>query len=76
MSAHPVDAPDAHGAGDVFVGALAARLADADPSHRALRYANAAAALHVGTPEVERAALGTAAVEALLEGSEERTVGS
>lgn len=76
VSAHPVEAPDAHGAGDVFVGALAARLADDAPLPHALRYANAAAALHVGTPEVERAALGTAAVEALLEGSEEGTVGS
>ncbi len=67
LPAHPIDAPDAHGAGDVFVGALAARLADDAPLPDALRYANAAAALHVGTPEEERAARGAAAVEALLE---------
>jgi ribokinase len=75
LPAFPVDAPDAHGAGDVFVGALAARLAGGAPLPDALRYANAAAALHVGTPEEERAALGTAAVEALLEGPGEGAVG-
>ena len=64
---HPVEAPDAHGAGDVFVGALAARLADDANVPDALRYANAAAALHVRTPEAEREALGAAAVEALLD---------
>jgi ribokinase len=76
VSAHPVEAPDAHGAGDVFVGALAARLAGDASLPDALRYANAAAALHVGTPEVDRAALGTAAVEALLEGPGEAATGS
>ena len=76
IPAHPVPRVETHAAGDVFVGALGARLADAEPLAEALRYANAAAALHVGTPEAERAALGPAAVEALLEGSEERTVGS
>ena len=67
VPAHPVEAPDAHGAGDVFVGALAARLADEATVPDALRYANAAAALHVGTPEAEREALDTAAVQALLD---------
>jgi ribokinase len=76
VSAHPVEAPDAHGAGDVFVGALAARLAGDAPLPDALRYANAAAALHVGTPETERATIGTAAVEALLEGPGEAATGS
>ena len=76
VSAHPVEAPDAHGAGDVFVGALAARLAGDAPLPDALRYANAAAALHVGTPEGARATLGTAAVEALLERSTEAAAGS
>jgi ribokinase len=75
LPAYPIDAPDAHGAGDVFVGALAARLAGAASLPDALRYANAAAALHVGTPEVERAALGPAAVEALL-GPDKEAVGS
>lgn len=76
LPAHAVEAPDAHGAGDVFVGALAARLADGAPLVEASRYANAAAALHVGTPEHERDALGPAAVEALLELPEEGAAGS
>ncbi len=76
LPAHPIDGPDAHGAGDVFVGALAARLADDAPLPDALRYANAAAALHVGTPEEQRAALGEAAVEALLDASAEEAVES
>jgi len=50
----------------VFVGALAARLAAATTLAKALRYANAAAALHVGTPERERAACSPADVWRLL----------
>jgi ribokinase len=61
-----VETPDAHGAGDVFVGALAARLASGDDLEEALRYANAAAALHVGTPEAERDAVGPEQVRRLL----------
>lgn len=68
LPAYPVEAPDAHGAGDVFTGALAARIAAGDPMEDALRYANAAAALHVGTPEGEREGLGLADVHRLLEG--------
>lgn len=72
LSAHPVSRPDTHGAGDVFVGALAARLADgarltdAAPLGEALRYANAAAALHVAAAEADRAALGPPDVWLLL----------
>lgn len=66
IAAHPVAQPETHGAGDVFVGALAARLAADATLADALRYANAAAALHVGTPERERAALGPADVWRLL----------
>lgn len=66
IPAHPVARAETHGAGDVFVGALAARLAAADPLAAALRYANAAAALHVGTPEDRRAAIGPAEVGRLL----------
>jgi ribokinase len=68
IEAHQVGPAETHGAGDVFVGALGARLALGDPLAEALRYANAAAALHVSTPLSERGALGPAAVEALLEG--------
>ncbi|MFO1539757.1 MAG: PfkB family carbohydrate kinase, partial [Chloroflexota bacterium] len=66
LAAHPVVRPETHGAGDLFVGALAVRLAAGDPLAGALRYANAAAALHVGTPESARDALGPAEVRALL----------
>lgn len=66
LPAHPVARPETHGAGDVFVGALAARLADGEALADALRYANAAAALHVGTPEGARDALGPADVRTLL----------
>ena len=65
---HPVERPQTHGAGDVFVGAMAARLAVGESYLDALRYANAAAALHVGTPEAERVEIGPADVERLLEG--------
>lgn len=65
---HPVDQPQTHGAGDVFVGALGSRLAAGEALVDALRYANAAAALHVGTPEAERDAIGPADVRRLLEG--------
>ena len=67
LPAYPVEAPDAHGAGDVFVGALAACLAGASSLPEALRYANAAAALHVDTPEAQREQLGPEDVRRLLE---------
>ena len=41
----------------------------------ALRYANAAAALHVGTPEAERDALGPADVERLINEAQGREAG-
>ena len=66
VPAHPVARAETHGAGDVFVGALAARLADAAPLREAIGYANAAAALHVSTPEVDREILGPADVWRLL----------
>ncbi len=71
IEAHQVGPAETHGAGDVFVGALGARLALGDSQAEALRYANAAAALHVSTPLSEREALGPAAVEALLQGRPE-----
>lgn len=66
LAAHPVAQAQTHGAGDVFVGALAARLAADDGLPTALAYANAAAALHVGADEAKRALIGRADVRAFL----------
>jgi ribokinase len=49
-AAHPVKLIDTHGAGDTFIGALAARWAENAPVVEAVRFANAAAALFVSTP--------------------------
>jgi ribokinase len=49
-AAHPVKLVDTHGAGDAFIGALAARWASGVPVAEAVRFANAAAALFVSTP--------------------------
>jgi ribokinase len=49
-AAHSVTLVDTHGAGDAFIGALAARLVDGSSLLEATRFANAAAALFVSTP--------------------------
>jgi len=49
-AAHSVKLVDTHGAGDAFIGALAARLASGVSLAEAVRFANAAAALFVSTP--------------------------
>jgi ribokinase len=49
-AAHPVILLDTHGAGDTFVGALAARWACGTLLMEAVQFANAAAALFVSTP--------------------------
>jgi ribokinase len=49
-AAHSVKLIDTHGAGDAFIGALAARLAGGVSVGEAVRFANAAAALFVSTP--------------------------
>jgi ribokinase len=66
LPAFPVTTAETHGAGDVFVGALSTRLAGGTSMAEALGYANAAAALHVGSPEAERDGLGPADVERLI----------
>ena len=66
IPAHAVELLSTHGAGDVFVGALAARLAKGDALPGALAYANAAAALAVSTDPVSTEGLGPAAVARLL----------
>jgi ribokinase len=49
-AAHSVKLVDTHGAGDAFIGALAARLASGVSVAEAVRFANAAAALFVSMP--------------------------
>lgn len=51
LPAIPVDVASTHGAGDAFVGTLAARLALGDALATALNLANQEAARHVSTPE-------------------------
>ena len=76
IPAHPVRQVETLGAGDVFVGALGTRLAAGEPLAEALRYANAAAALHVATPDAARDALGPADVERLLAGDGRSAAGA
>lgn len=64
--AQPVKVVSTHGAGDAFIGALAARLDAGDPLRQAAAFAQAAAALHVSTPVEARDALTPAHVHALL----------
>ncbi len=51
IAPHRVRQISSHGAGDMFCGALAARLAKGDTLVSAARFANAAAALHVSRAE-------------------------
>lgn len=67
LSAPRVAAVSTHGAGDAFVGALAAQLDAGEGLPGALRFAQAAAALHVSTPPERRSQIGPAAVSALLQ---------
>ncbi len=67
LPAHRVAGAQTHGAGDAFIGALSARLADGGDLSSALVYANAAAALHVGAKEAGRAVIGPADVRDLLQ---------
>ncbi len=65
-----VKARSAHGAGDCFCGALAARLALGDDLATACTFAQAAAALFVASSSDEQAALTSARVEAFLRQAE------
>jgi ribokinase len=69
LPAPRVAAVSSHGAGDAFLGALAARLDAGEAPEAALRFAQAAAALHVATPPERRASLGPAEVLRLAAGA-------
>ena len=56
-AAHTVKLVDTHGAGDAFIGALAARWVSGVPVAEAVRFANAAAALFVSTPSDQKRTL-------------------
>lgn len=66
LPSHNVRLISTHGAGDAFVGALAARLAQQDIFQDAASYANAAAAVIVSTPEDQRGALSASDVYKVL----------
>lgn len=64
-----VAAKSAHGAGDMFAGALAARLAAGETVRDALSFATAAAALFVSSDDFGRSAIDADAVCGLLPGA-------
>ena len=66
VAAHSVAVESTHGAGDAVIGALAAQLAKGVPLANAARYANAAGAALVATPEHARGALAREATQSIL----------
>lgn len=72
FAAFPVKTVSTHGAGDMFVGALAARVGDGASITQAIPFAQAAAALHVAADLETRAALDAAQVVAFLEDQSSR----
>ncbi len=63
---HNVNAISTHGAGDMFVGALAAQIVGGKSMEDAIGFAQAAAALHVSSSLADRASLTLDAVSAFL----------
>jgi ribokinase len=72
LAAFSVEAVDATGAGDAFVGALAARLAEGAPLEDAARFANAAGALAVTTLGAEPSMPRRGEIDLLFRTSEPR----
>ena len=66
VPARAVAAVSAHGAGDCFLGALAARLARGDELSRACRWASTAASLYVSLDAAAQVGMRAEDVEALL----------
>lgn len=69
LPGHRVDVVSTHGAGDAFVGALCARLADRADLRAAVTFAQAAAALHVAAQIERRAEIGPGDVARFLQTS-------
>ena len=63
---HAVNVISTHGAGDVFVGTLAAQVADGNDVTKSIAFAQAAAALHISSGEKDRSEMCAAAVAAFL----------
>lgn len=63
---HPVEVVSTHGAGDAFLGALAAEYSRGASLAEAARFGQTAAALHVSTPVGRRATITRRQVEALM----------
>ncbi|MCR4283602.1 MAG: PfkB family carbohydrate kinase [Bauldia sp.] len=74
VPAVPVAVVSTHGAGDMFVGALAARLAAGASMTAAVAFASAAAALHVSSDAAGRAGLDAGTASRLAETSLSLTV--
>lgn len=66
IAGHRVTLVSTHGAGDCFIGTLAAQLATGADLHDAVHYANAAAAVHVSTPSRAGRSQDVKAIRALL----------
>ena len=64
MPAHPVEVASTHGAGDMYLGALASELDAGLTLSSAMGFASKAAALYVSTPVADRPGLTRGAVEA------------
>ena len=67
IPAFSVNSISSHGAGDMFIGALAARYLIGDTMENALVYAQAAAALFISKAEEERAGITQRAVIDFME---------
>ena len=63
--AHPVHVISTHGAGDAFIGAMAAEWGRGAPLAAAAAFGQAAAGLHVSCPPDQRAAIAVADIRAL-----------
>jgi len=67
-----VQAISTHGAGDAFIGALAAQLVKGVSLSQAARFAQGAAALHVASPVVERDTITPETVETFINAQTDR----